>query len=183
MRLRALLVGGLLALGGLAAGLPARAQEKAAPPPLPEPTTEQKLDRMTANFTATVAGSIAYARSVGQSPDQYGRFLGQLFATTWPAKVTPGGLLYGYYVNASPWKALEYQVLEVSDSVARARTNRPWLASLGSTQQFAGVTGPEIDRVLELMYAEIAVAHELVWEQKPDGDMLLLTVRRKSAGP
>ncbi|MFQ6127239.1 MAG: hypothetical protein ACE5R6_21920, partial [Candidatus Heimdallarchaeota archaeon] len=50
---------------------------------LPKLYLEQKLDRTVMNLAAFITGSIAYAKSMEKTPEDYGKFIGETFAPGW----------------------------------------------------------------------------------------------------
>lgn len=85
----------------------------------------------------------------------------------------------GLYRNGAAWKDFQLQVVTATDASVTARFNRPWVADLGTSANLYGLTADDIDAFLRIVYEEIATAHGLVYEQRPDGDFLVVTVRRK----
>ncbi len=170
---------------------PTAAAAKAAPPPgakqpeakpsleLPQLTDEQRWSRLQTNWVFWVLAAGAQAKALGKSPEDFGHFAGRLFAPGWGATLTPAGLIRGWYLNASMFKPQKFQVLEVTDTLAKARANLGWVAALGAAQDVGGATAADLERIIDVTYQEIADAHGLKYEQVRDGDDLIITVRRK----
>src|SRR4051794_447859 len=55
---------------------------------VPAYTTEQRWNRMQDHWVAFFVGGTAQAKASGKTPEDYGRFIGDLFAPTWGARNT-----------------------------------------------------------------------------------------------
>jgi uncharacterized protein (TIGR02246 family) len=157
--------------------------ESAAPtsaaPTLPIFTLDQRWERLEFHFASLAASAVAHAKSKGESLEAYAHFTGKLFAPTWPQVLTPFGLLRGYYANASSWKNLEAQLLSATETSATLRVNRPWANDLGPTGSAFGLSADDLDTFLRIIYEDIATSRGLVFEQRRDGEHLIVTARRK----
>jgi len=160
----------------------------ASPPPvanysvveLPELTDDENWKRAEFHSMTFVSVSAAYAEEHGDGIEEYGRWIGKQFAPGWgeEGSGTPAGLIRGWYRNAAAWQGLEFEVLEATEGIVKARSNRPW-ASYFDEEDLFGLTEGEFDRLVALIYDEIANYLGLDYEQAVDGDHLVITVRRR----
>ena len=50
---------------------------------LPQLYLEQKQDRTVMNLASFICAGIAYTKSIGQTPEEFGTFVGNFFAPGW----------------------------------------------------------------------------------------------------
>lgn len=168
----------LAALCALALGTPCLVQGQGIQ--LPELTPDQRWARLEFHWASWAAVATAYAEEQGHSVDEFGRWIGKQFAPGWGERGsgTPAGLVRGWYRNAAAWRDLEFEILEATDNMVKARSSRPWVQGFGTEGVF-GLTEAEVDRLVWLVYDEIATHLGLAYEQQLDGEDLVITVRRR----
>jgi hypothetical protein len=120
--------------------------------------------------------AIAYAKELGRTPEEYGRFIGELVAPGWAAR-TPAGFALRMYRNYCEWDGLQFEVLEISDDMIRFRANVPYESHLAGTGDPFGVSVQDYLRVHEAAYDVIAEHLEFDMTRQRDGAWTVVTVR------
>lgn len=163
----------------LVAGFSVQARTQVVEVQLPTLTEAQNWNRMEFHWASFLAGAIAYAKSKGEGVEALGHSMGKLFAPGWADTLSPAGLIRGMYRNAAAWKDFQLQVVTATQTSVTARFNRPWVPDFGTSGNLNGATPEDADTFLRIVYEEIAAAHGLVYEQRRDGQQLVVTVRRR----
>lgn len=107
-----------------------------------ERTAEQKWSRMIymANFMFT--GYLAHGESLGQSPEEMGRFFGEFAARSWggPGSMTLQAYVRQTFLNNSLWPDLEFEILTETEEEIRFKMNLPWVGYFGEDRMAYGVS-------------------------------------------
>ncbi len=108
---------------------------------LPELTDDENWKRAQFQTLSFVSVSAAYAEEHGDGIEEYRRWIGKQFAPSWgeEGSGTPAELIRGWYRNTAAWQGLEFEVLEATDGMVKARSNRPW-ASYFDEEDLFGLT-------------------------------------------
>lgn len=146
---------------------------------LPTQTDEQKRDRMQFHWATMIASAIAYAKSKGEGVDDLGQVMGKLVVPGWPDTLSPAGLIRGMYRNSAAWKDFRMQIVAATETSVTARFNRPWARDFGRSGNMFGVTPEDADTLMGIVYGAVAAARGLAFEQRRDGEELVVTVRRR----
>ena len=116
---------------------------------LPQLNLEQKLDRAVMNLSAFIIGGIAHAKSMGKTPEDYGKFIGEIFAPGW--EETKGKSIAEYienmYKNFQADKNCQWEILEESDKMVKVRMKRFGNTAVKAYER-TGVTPQEYDRCM-----------------------------------
>ena len=156
--------------------LPARAQFADVTDTGP---AEGEINAAEFNIEWPWVAAIAYAKDVGQTPQQYGRFIGELAAPGWTAR-TPAGFVLRMYRNYCEWDGLQFEVVEVSEDMISVRTNVPYESRVGDSGDPFGVTLQDYVAVHEAAYDAIAEHLNLELTRQRDGAWTVVTVRARS---
>jgi hypothetical protein len=81
--------------------------------------------------------------------------------------------------NFLSWPGMEVEVLSQTETSVTARVNRPWIAYFGDTGTWYGVTLEEFERLNSMFMGRIANYHGLAFEERRDGERLVLTFSRR----
>jgi hypothetical protein len=147
---------------------------------LPALTADQRWDRLEGHYTYLLATSVAFAKAQGKSIEEYARFIGKLAAPTWSKGLTPRGLIRGTYRNTMAWREADVVVTDSSEASPSARLNRSsYVRTFGTKGVVEGLTPDDWEQIFFFVSDEIAKYHGLVYEQRRDGDFLVITVRRR----
>lgn len=169
-----MLTGALLVIGPSPLG--------AQRPELAKLSPEQRLLRMSQLTVSAWVGAIAYAKAMGQTPEELAEFWGEMYAPGWEARKQqgPAGMLQAYHYNlASPALAV-VDVMDVSRDSITARMNRPYITHyFGDDHEAYGVTVDEYERVVYIISQIIADHLDLKFEQRVEGDWIVFTIARK----
>ena len=118
-------------------------------------TAEEKWMRSTYLSTFMSVTAIAYAKSLGQTPDHFARFLGRTAGPSWESE-TPAAFVRGVFRNYRMYDGLEFEILEESDTEVRALMNLPYGRYFGESGEMQGVTLEEFVHVFSVGYEMIA---------------------------
>jgi hypothetical protein len=150
---------------------------------LPELQADFRLQRVSWLTVSAWVGAIAYAKSVGTTPEELGRFWGGLYAQSWSGRrgQGPEGMIAGLYYNfASPADA-EVEVLEASRDAIVARRNRPYRVDyFGDSGERLGVTVFEYEETVRVIAEMIAESLDLRYQERLMGDWIEFTISRRS---
>lgn len=148
---------------------------------LAELSLEQRLLRMSQLTVSAWVGAIAYAKAMGQTPEELAEFWGEMYASGWERRREqgPAGMLQAYAYNlASPALAVVEVISQSRDSIT-ARMNRPYITHyFGEDHEAFGVTVEEYERVVEIISQMIADYLDLTFEQRIEGEWIVFTIAR-----
>ncbi len=142
---------------------------------------EQKLDRTVSNLCAFITTGIAFTKSLGKTPEDYGQFIGETFAPLWEGMKGKGirPFLQGMYRNLQPDNDFQMEILSDSKASVEGKMNRFGEATVIA---FAGtgVTGEEYDRCFAKLWESITNYLGLEYMQKVEGEWILFTISDKT---
>lgn len=148
---------------------------------LPKLTDAQKAETLAFNSTAVHAGSIAYAKSIGKTPKEYGQAIGRLFGPSWAQAKASGQELRSVVEHMnSVAQAFNSPVELVNFSAKEAIIKRgmllqdPKMAGLFTS---LGVTAQDMEAWNEGVMGEIATGLGLSLEQRQDGQNVIMTLK------
>ncbi len=142
-------------------------------------TAEQKWQRSTYLSTFLTVTAIAYAKSLGQKPEHFALFLGELAGPSW-ASQTQAAFVRGVYQNYRMYDGLEFEILEESETEIRARMNIPYASYFGESGATEGVTLQEFVQVFTIAYERIADHLGFDMTHEVNGDWIEFTVKTRS---
>ncbi len=162
----------------IARGAPAT-EMAAEAPLLPERSDALRWNRAAQFMDINTAVAIGFLKEHGLY-DEYVRHMGEVFPPTWGAREAPAQLMAGFYNNMASYPNLEFEVLEVTDDMARFRTNRPWerLYEARSGSLY-GATPADVSDGNRRVSEAIAQHLGFTWEQRDDGPWTVVTIRRR----
>jgi len=144
-------------------------------------TAEQKWTRSVFLLDFAYIGFIAYAKSVGQTPEQSADFMIDFAAPGWgtPGERTMASFVRGMFGNYHLYDTLEFEILSESESEIRGRMNRPYAARFGETGEAYGVTLQDFTQVMTHFYE--GVAHYLGFDMthEVNGEWVTFTVKTR----
>lgn len=148
---------------------------------LPEYTPQQRWERAASQATVSIVAGIAYAKSKGQSAEEYGEFLAEVFAPGW-GEPNSGSvqIIRGVHRNWNLWPAGMLDILEISDNSVTARANRPWTTYFGEDRTWYGVTLEEFEQVFRVFNERFADYLGLRYEEQVEGEWLVITFTDKN---
>ncbi len=140
----------------------------------------QKRSRLAWILDLNLAAALNFAKSEGKSAKDYGRHLGKLFAPDWERarENGPGQVASWHYINYNLWPGFEMEILEETDDKCTLRMNRPYARRFAEGKVY-GITLEEYEDLWKYAYYEIMDYLDLKYEQKADGDHLLITISKK----
>jgi hypothetical protein len=105
-------------------------------------TVDQKWNRAVFLMDGTIHGALSYAKSVGQTPEQLGRFWGEWAGQFWgaPGSMTMASFVRGMYGNYRMYQGLEFEILAESETEIHGRMNIPFKIPFGEEGEWVGVT-------------------------------------------
>ena len=144
---------------------------------LPELYLEQKLDRSAMNLTAFIVGGIAYAKSMDQTPEQFGTFIGGILAPSWE-DVKGKGLkpfIEGLYKNFQTDKNCQLEIISASKKTVNVKMKRfgdSTVKDYGET----GVTVHDYDRCMWKIMQSITNYLGFYYEQGSQDDWIIFWI-------
>jgi len=96
-------------------------QEKKRKVEVPQLTIEQKWKRAIYNATSILIASIANAKSQGKSLSHCGKYMGELFATSWGEVKGVKDFIEAMHWNWQMWEDFQVEVLEESENFYKAK--------------------------------------------------------------
>ena len=171
----------LLILVGLVFGVAGQAFPQETKAELPTYTVEQRWARSSNFMIGGFAILVTYAKSRGQTVNELGQYLGKLYAPSWSRESAgqPMRVLRGFYRNWMSWPDTKLEIIESSQSSVTARMNRPYLEYFGEDGKSYDCTVEEYERAFELTHKGIADYLDLRYEQRRQGDSLIVTMSNK----
>ncbi|MDH3458496.1 MAG: hypothetical protein OER90_16760 [Gemmatimonadota bacterium] len=157
---------------------PLRAQQT----DLPNRTLEQRFLRGSYLSVSTWVASIAYAKSMGQTPEDFGRWVGKLYAPSWSGLrgQGPQAVVRGMHRNFTTYDGAVMEIVEASESSITVRANRPYIGFyFGDDLQSRGVTVEEYEQVFQVMNEEICQYLELTCKQRVEEGWVVTTIAVK----
>lgn len=147
---------------------------------LPERTLEWKLNRAAQHMDLYICTAIAYAKSLGKTAEDYGKFVGQKFAPSWEGAKGQGvaPLIRTWSGHWQIYKNGEFEIVSESETSVTAKFNRPYSAYFKDGDLY-GVTMNDYETFLEQVGIAIANYLGLKYEQEEEGDNLIVTISEK----
>ncbi len=148
---------------------------------LPKLYLEQKLDRAVLNVTSFITGGIAYAKSLGKTPEDYGKFIGEKFAPGWDGIKGKGiaPFIRGMYRNFQSDVNCHWEILSESDKSVKVQMNRFGDAIIKADTE-TGVTTEEFDRCMGNVMEAITNHLGFDFKQELKEDWIVFTVTDKT---
>jgi hypothetical protein len=138
-----------------------------------------RMNRAIGNLKSFTLTGIAYAKSLGKTPEDYGKFVGELYAPFWTIrKRSPEQIVKGIYFNRQMNRNFQLEILSESETIVKARW-KEWLNLKDNTGM--GITGEEYALFLGKIYETISDHLELEWQQEFVDDWLVFTVTKKNS--
>jgi len=144
---------------------------------IPERTLEWKLNRASRHMDLYICTAIAYAKSLGKTAEDYGKFVGEKFAPSWEG-AKGQGVAPVIRTWSGHWQIYEngkFEIVSESETSVTAKMNRPYSAYFKDGDLF-GVTMNDYETFLERIGMAIANYLGLKYEQKVEGDNLIATI-------
>ncbi len=154
------------------------AQEKKQKVEAPQLTVEQKWKSAVSNLTAIFIANIAYAKTQGKSPSHYGKYMGELFATSWEGVKGVTNFIEAMHWNWQIWADFQIEVLEESEDFYKAKIKGIGEKTVTEWSE-AGVTLTEYYDCWEQVMMSITNYLNLEYKQKVEGDWIVFTVKEK----
>ena len=139
---------------------------------LPQLSLEQKLDRSARNTTTRDIVGIAYAKSLGKTPEDFGRYIGEHTAFFWGDIKGKGSVPFVqyWYRFLQTDKNSKMEILSVSEKSVKARmtvygeTNIKALSDLGVTiEEYASFYGKYSETLADYLGLEYKQKFEDGW--------------------
>ncbi|MBD3225858.1 MAG: hypothetical protein GF313_14110 [Caldithrix sp.] len=138
---------------------------------------EQKLQRSVMNLAAILTCGIAYAKSQGETPEDYGKFVGDILAASWKGSKGKGisAFVKGMYLNFQSDRNCKWEIVNNSENSVTVKMNRFGDETV-KYYAYAGVTPQEYDRTMGKLMEAITDYLGFDYEQELEGDQIVFTV-------
>ena len=145
-------------------------------------TAEQKWTRSVYLIDFAYVGFIAYAKSVGQTPEQLGTWMTEFAGPSWgaPGSRTIASFVRGLFRNYNLYDNFEFEILSESESEIRCRMNSPYANRFGDSGEVNGVTIQEFQQLMPLFYEGVADHLGFDMTHEINGEWIEFTVRTRS---
>jgi len=139
---------------------------------LPQLSLEQKLERSARNTTTRDIVGIAYAKSLGKTPEEFGKYIGEHTAFFWADIKDKGSVPFVqyWYRFLQTDKNSKMEILSVSEKSVKAKmtvygeTNIKALSDLGVTiEEYASFYGKYSETLAEYLGLEYKQKFEDGW--------------------
>ncbi len=143
---------------------------------LPQLTLQEKWETAESNLVYFIVCGITYAKSHGQTAEDFGRWAGQIAAPYWEEekRMGPRGLIEGISRNKQQFHGFTMEILDVSATSIRAR-----MKCFG--EDLVRERNPEISvdeyiRFFDQKWVAIAEFMGLKYIQQQEGEWVMITV-------
>jgi len=156
------------------------AQDKNETIKLPVLTVEQKWETAEGNLIYFVISGISYAKSKGQSAEDFGVWAGKVGCPYWQSmdSLTPVKFVQQISANKQQFKDFQMEILQAKNSNVKGR-----MKGFGNTMvteyNLGGVTEDDYRRFFAKKWETIAGCVNLVYTQNVEGDWIYFTVSEK----
>ncbi len=147
------------------------------PTGFPEYSQDQLWRRADFLSAGTMVFVLGQAKSRGHTVEDVANDMATFYASGWSGVETPRQMMGWVRVNYLASPQTEFEILEASEDMVRARMNRPWKIYFGESGEIFGVTFTEVEALFRIFYEEIAGQRGLVYEQEQDAEHVVITVR------
>jgi hypothetical protein len=144
---------------------------------LPQLNLEQKLDRSVKNTTGRDVVGIAYAKSMGKTPEDYGEFMGKQMACFWVDIKGKGPVPFVqyWYRFLQTDRSSKMEIVSVSETLVKGKMTVYGVTHLKAFAD-VGVTVEEYVRYLGKFSEMLADYVGLEYKQTREGDWIVFTV-------
>ncbi len=141
-------------------------------------TVEQKWKTAEGNLIYFVVSGIAYAKSLGKTPEDFGCFAGLVAAPSWASDrgKGPRALVEGISENKQQFRDFQLQVLSESETMVKARMKGYGEDDVRDRPQHE-ITADEYRRFFEKKWVAIADYLGLEYTQQIEGEWTVFTIR------
>jgi hypothetical protein len=143
-------------------------------------SNQQKWETAESNLVYFIVCGITYAKSHGQTAEDFGTWAGQIAAPFWDEEKSRGplGLVEGISTNKQQFQGFEMEILDESEMSLHARMKsfgdsliRKYFQSTISVDEYIQFFGKK--------WVAIADTMGLEYKQDVEGDWLVFTVTKK----
>ena len=147
---------------------------------LPKLYMEQKWARASMNLGAQMVAGIAFAKSQGITPEEYGKYVGELHGQYWDAgeQCPLKYFIIGMYKNMNSFEDFKMEIMEHSDSDIKAKMCRKWEENFSWTDKY-GATMDEYNNCMEALWIAIAGNLGLDYSQQIEEEWIIVKVTKK----
>lgn len=156
------------------------AQDKNETVQLPLLTVEQKWETAEGNLIYFVISGISYAKSKGQTAEDFGVWAGRVGCPYWQSmdSLTPAKFVQQISINKQQFKGFQMEILEAKRSYVKGRM-KEFGNTLVKEYNLGGVTEDDYRRFFAKKWETIAGCVNLVYTQRSDGEWVYFTVSVK----
>jgi hypothetical protein len=150
------------------------AQEKME---LPDRTAQMKLNRAVWQMDLYICTGIAYAKSLGNTAEDYGKFVGEQVLPNWAGRKGQGlaPVIQAISVRWEIYQKGTFEIVSETETSVTIRMNRPY-ANYFYSGDLYGVTLKEYEAFLEQMAIAIMDYLGMKYEQAVEGEYLIATI-------
>src|SRR3989338_7254357 len=139
---------------------------------VPAYTDQQRWARTSVHAVSFYVAGIAASKARGQSAEDYGRLVGDLFAPGWGPSNSGSAIRVarGWLFNWIAFPESQAEIMSANDTAVTMRYRRFHVAYFGAQRTANGVTLDEYDRATSIIGERIASHLGLRFQDRIDGD-------------
>ncbi len=147
---------------------------------LPQLTVEQKWETAEGNLVYFVISGISYAKSKGETPEDFGAWTGKVGCPYWQSldSMSPSKFVQEISANKQQFKGFQMEILEAKKSCVKGRM-KGYGNNLVALYNMGGVTEDDYTRFFNKKWETIAHCVGFEYRQEKTGDWVYFTVSEK----
>jgi hypothetical protein len=147
---------------------------------LPQLTVEQKWETAEGNLVYFVISGISYAKSKGETPEDFGAWTGTVGCPYWQSmdSMSPAKFVEQISANKQQFKGFQMEILEAKKSFVKGRM-KGYGNDLVTMYNMGGVTEDDYTRFFNKKWETIAQCVGFEYRQEKNGEWVYFTVSEK----
>ncbi len=147
---------------------------------LPQLTVEQKWETAEGNLVYFVISGISYAKSKGETPEDFGKWAGLVGCPYWQSmdSMSPAKFVQQISANKQQFKGFQMEILEAKKSYVKGRM-KGYGNDLVTMYNMGGVTEDDYTRFFNKKWETIAHCVGFDYRQEKKGEWVYFTVSEK----
>ena len=147
---------------------------------LPQLTVEQKWETAEGNLVYFVISGISYAKSKGETPEDFGAWTGKVGCPYWQSmdSMSPAKFVQEISANKQQFKDFQMEILEAKKSFVKGRM-KGYGNNLVTMYNLGGVTEDDYTHFFNKKWETIANCVGFHYKQEKNGEWVYFTVSEK----
>jgi hypothetical protein len=147
---------------------------------MPELTDQMKTNRAVWQMDLYICTGIVYAKSLGKTAKDYGKFVGEQVIPNWAGRKGqgPAPFLQALSIRSQIYQKGTFEIVSETETSFTVKMNRPYVDYFYAGELY-GVTLDEYEAFFEQMAVTITDYLGLKYEQKVEGEYLIAAITEK----